>query len=200
MGRPSRENGCLSRRADPCPVTNDLARPDALSWPWAIFNGRVRSSQARVSVERRPERRRLSLKIARITVLPGLREAADGLSGRWSFDQRKSRTRRNAPAEAQATSWRLQTARRPRHRQNAAQTGIGVLGRHGRDHRPRSGGDNRANYSDTGHQSGTIQCQWARSFVKGQSACPAQDRCPAARCPVPDKSARYGSSHLGGPD
>jgi hypothetical protein len=51
-----------------CPLPNDLARPDALSWSWAIFNGRCARVRARVSVERRTERRRLSLKIARITV------------------------------------------------------------------------------------------------------------------------------------
>ncbi len=29
-----------SRPRGRCPLPNDLARPDALSWSWAIFNGR----------------------------------------------------------------------------------------------------------------------------------------------------------------
>ena len=53
-----------------CPLPNDLARPDALSWSWAIFNGRCPRAGSGVSVERRSGRWRLSLKIARIGVLP----------------------------------------------------------------------------------------------------------------------------------
>jgi hypothetical protein len=35
----------------------------------------------------------------------------------------------------------------------------------------------RANYSDTGHQWGKIQCQWARSFVTGHY-CPVTSKIP----------------------
>ena len=60
-------------------MTNDLARPDALSWSWAIFNGRcapvrlvcVRREalgEAAFVIEDCPDRG-----------LPRVREAADGL-------------------------------------------------------------------------------------------------------------------------
>jgi hypothetical protein len=64
----SRPSPRIWGRWDPCPLPNDLARSDALSWSRAILDGRLRSSQVRLSVERRWEWRRLSLKIARITV------------------------------------------------------------------------------------------------------------------------------------
>jgi hypothetical protein len=79
-----------------CPLPNDLARPDALSWSWAIFNGRCPRVRARASLERRSEKRRLSLKIARITVA-GL--AGCGPLGALGIDetQLKSRYRRPPP-------------------------------------------------------------------------------------------------------
>jgi hypothetical protein len=36
----SRPSPRIWGRWDPCPLPNDLARPDALSWSWAIFNGK----------------------------------------------------------------------------------------------------------------------------------------------------------------
>src|SRR5271165_4735607 len=55
-------------RRHKCPLPNDLARPDALSWSWVIFNGRCPRAGSGVFVESRSGRWRLSLKIARIAV------------------------------------------------------------------------------------------------------------------------------------
>jgi hypothetical protein len=51
-----------------CPLPNDLARSDALSWSWAIFNGRCAWVGLVCPSREAPGEAGLSLKIARITV------------------------------------------------------------------------------------------------------------------------------------